>query len=72
MLTQHEAEALFSDKFDLWAACERNGYHLPEYKSSINTWDFLKQVRHQQVYCPRYEEVKLAPCPEPPSSEILV
>ena len=47
MLSKFEAEILFTDKFDLWAACERNGYYLPEFKKSIITWDFLKEVRYQ-------------------------
>ena len=41
---------------------------MPEYDSQIITRDFLREVRDGLVYIPKYNQLKLSPCPEPPTN----
>ena len=66
MLSLKDSAKLVAEKKDYYKALERNGFHLPEYKSQLVTRDFLIAVRGNHVYCPKYENLKLRPCPDPP------
>ena len=37
-----------------------------KYNCSINTVKSIQEVKEGKMYVPRYEEVKLRPCPKPP------
>jgi hypothetical protein len=50
----------------------RNGWYLPKYKSSIITELYLTNVITCKVYCPKYEDIKLVPCPKPPEKDVLL
>ena len=50
----------------------RNGWFLPPCKSGFVTVDYIQQVRSGAVYCPRFEDVRLRPCPvRPPLALVL-
>ena len=55
----------------LYDAMERNGFYLPSVGSSRVTKKWLADVRAGCAYCPRYEDVRLRPCPEPPRKSVL-
>jgi len=44
---------------------------LPALKSQICTEKFLIDVRYGRVFCPKYNEITLLPCLNPPSLDIL-
>ncbi len=50
----------------------RNGYFLPFLKSSLVTEDYLMSVAHGDTWCPQCKEIKLLPCPRPPTKESLI
>ena len=50
----------------------RNGWMLPPLKSPFVTLEYLHGVRQQKYYCPRYEDVRLAPCPQPPQRTAIL
>ena len=37
-----------------------------KYNCSINTVKSIQEVKEGKMYVPKYEEVKLRPCPKPP------
>ena len=71
MIPLKESAKLVAEKKDYYKALERNGFHLPEYKSSLVTREFLIAVRGGDVYCPKYSDLKLRPCPDPPASKLV-
>jgi hypothetical protein len=62
-----DAAGLIKDKKDFWNCCERNGFLMPDYNTPIITLDFLRDIRHSSVCCPRYTDLKLGPSPDPPT-----
>ena len=50
----------------------RNGFFLPKFKSPIVNYTWLCAIRHGDVKCPKYEEIKIRPCIDPPSKELVV
>jgi len=50
----------------------RNGWFLPKRKSSICTEQYLKDVLMEKIWCIKYKDVKLLPCPRPPSKQLLI
>jgi hypothetical protein len=45
---------------------------LPKYKSGIINENYLTNVILGEIFCPKYSEIKLAPCPSPPDKETLI
>lgn len=67
-----EVKRIIGRKADLYEAAIRNGWYLPKYKSSLITEDYLMKVINGKVYCPKYQDIRLVPCPCPPEKEILL
>ncbi len=43
-----------------------------QYSFSINTVNNIQEVKEGKIYIPRYEEVKLRPCPKPPLKSFVI
>ena len=43
-----------------------------QYNSSINTVKSIQEVKEGKMYVPKYEEVKLRPCPNPPLKSFVI
>ena len=71
-MTVDEVSKLIVNKRDLYEACQRNAYYLPRYKSSMITEEWLRAIISGQAWCPHYSEIKLRPCPRPPSKDVLL
>lgn len=71
-LTVDQLKKYVQTKKDLYEACQRNGYFLPRYKSSMVTERYLIKVIQNQVWCPKYSEVQLLPCPRRPLKHVLL
>ena len=56
----------------LYEIAERNGWYLPALKSNFVNMLYLEWVRSGLIYCPRYEELRLRPCPVPPSKDKIL
>ena len=53
-------------KSALREASTRNGIFLPVSKQIV-TLDYMQGVRKGQYFCPKYGEIRLKPCPVPPT-----
>ena len=60
------------NKSELYEAAIRNEYFLPKFKCSIITEDYLNAVLRGDISCAKYRDVRLKPCPVPPSKETLI
>ena len=67
-----EVKRIIGRKADLYDAAVRNGWYLPKYKSTMITEDYLMGVITGKVYCPKYSDIRLIPCPCPPEKEVLL
>ena len=67
-----EARKLVACPDDYHEALIRNGYYMPRLSSSLCTNTYMVKVRDGEIWCPRYREVRLLPCPRPPSKEVLM
>ena len=67
-----EVKRIIGGKADLYEAAVRNGWYLPKYKSTIITEQYLQSVIFGKVYCPKYSEIRLVPCPRAPDKDTLL
>jgi hypothetical protein len=67
-----EVKGHISGKFELYDSAIRNGYYLPKYKSGIITENYLTNVILGEIFCPKFSDIKLLPCPSPPDKETLI
>ena len=67
MLTLGQSLQVVKNTKDYHAAMVRNGYRVPDLKSALCNKEFLMQVRSGEVYVPKIVDLKLSPCPEPPT-----
>ena len=65
-ITKTEAKCYTPSKKDYYIAMIRNGWKLPSEKSAVITLEYMNAVRNKAVWCPTFEECRLAPCPVPP------
>ena len=70
--TTKEVSFHFHNKQLFYEAAVRNWWYLPKFKSSIITEDYISDVVNGRVYCPKYSDIKLKPCPKAPDKEILM
>jgi hypothetical protein len=59
-------------KEKLYEANVRNGFYMWDYKSSMNTVQNILLVKQGKMYVPKYEEVRLGPCPKPPLISFVI
>jgi hypothetical protein len=65
-----EAQDKVPDKLAFYHSMLRNHWYLPSYNSSIITKNYMEAVRNGLLWCPRYDDVKIRPCPiKPPKHE---
>ena len=50
----------------------RHGWFLSKCNIPFTTLVYLYDVVHKRVFYPKYEDVRLRPCPHPPPKEILL
>lgn len=61
-----QTRTVIREKHDYYTALERNGFKMPIYKSNFVYSDVLVMIRENRIYCPKYAELTLRPCPNPP------
>ena len=59
-------------KEEKYEANVRNGLYMWQYNSSINTVKSIQEVKEGKMYVPKYEEVKLRPCPNPSLKSFVI
>ena len=67
--TAQEVSFSIRGKEDLYCAAIRNGYFLPKFSMSIITEDYITDVVLEKLYCPKFKDIRLAPCPFPPGKQ---
>ena len=70
--TAQEVSFSIRGKENLYYAAIRNGYFLPKFSASIITEDYITDVVLEKLYCPKFKDIRLAPCPFPPSKQQLL
>jgi hypothetical protein len=65
-------KGLIPDRLALYHCMQRNGYYLPAFKSQICSVDYMLKVKKGLIWVPRYKDLRLAPCPLPPSKKDFV
>ena len=71
-VTVDEFSKIIQNRRDLYEAVLRNEWYLPRFKISMITELYLRNVLTGKTYCPKFSDVKLRPCPRPPSKEVLL
>lgn len=74
-MTEHsmeEVKSIIGSKADLYEAAIRNGWYLPKYKCSVITEEYITNVITGKLFCPRFEQIRLVPCPRPPDKTLLL
>ena len=66
-----EAAQYVRTRLDLWQAMHRSGWYLPKLTGAI-TLAYIEAVRAGQVWCPKYEQVRIRPCLVPPATKVLL
>ena len=64
--TAREVQAHIRSKHELYVAAVRNGIFLPQFKATVITEEYIEDCIHRRVLCPRFDEIRLKPCPSPP------
>ena len=59
-------------KEEKYEANVRNGLYMWDYTSSINTVKSIQEVKEGYMYVPKYDEVRLKPCPKPPLKSFVI
>ncbi len=71
-LSIQQAGRLVSNVRSFYNAMLRNGWYLPHLKSSLVNQDYLEKVKAGKVWCPKYSDIRLSPCPDPPPKSLLL
>ena len=50
----------------------RNGFYMRDFKSSMNTVQNINSVKEGKMYVPKFDEVRLGPCPKPPLKSFVI
>lgn len=70
-VTKEEAKVLTGSKHDMYQAMLANHFYLPNETAACVTIDYMQKVRKGTFWVPKYEEVRLLPCPYPPLKEVI-
>lgn len=60
------------DIHDLYNLALRNEFYLPAESSSAVNEVMLFQVLQGVYWCPKFKDIRMKPCPKPPTKEVLV
>jgi len=71
-MTVDEFSKVMANVRDLYEACVRNNYYLPKIKSTMVTEEYMKNVINGKAFCPKFDDIKMLPCPRPPNKEVLI
>lgn len=70
--TANDVSAYFQNKRMFYEAAIRNGFYLPKFKSSIITEEYITDVVNGRLYCPKFDDIRMKPCPRPPDKDELI
>ena len=71
-LSVNDFAKLVQNRRDLYEAVLRSGYYLPKFKSTMITEEYMHNVITGKAFCPKFSEVKMLPCPRPPTVDVLL
>jgi len=71
-ISKAELKSVLLDKLALYHSLQRNRYFLPKLSSRICTVEYMLRVRSGTIWVPKFEQVRLAPCPLPPTKKEFV
>ena len=64
-----DARQLVQNKAEYHEALVRNGSVMPALQGSFVTSEVLIAIREKRMYCPRYDNMIVRPCPCPPDQQ---
>ena len=65
-LTTAKFSEYVMDVQDLYTLANKNGYYLPAEKLSTVCKFMIFQFLQGLYWCPKYEQIRMKPCPRPP------
>ena len=71
-LTTSKLSEYVMDLHDLYTLADRKGYYLPAEKSSAVCEVMILQILQGLYWCPKYDQIRMKPCPRPPTKDVLV
>ena len=71
-LTVSQAQSFIKSRKHMYDSMIRNRFYLPSFKSPAITQEYMQLVRSGEYWCPKFDEVKLLPCPNPPTKDYLI
>jgi len=71
-ISKADLKSVLPDKLALYHSLQRNRYYVPKMSSRLCSVTYLLGIRKGQLWVPRYEQVRLAPCPLPPTKKEFV
>ena len=66
MITEDELSGCIGNIKSYYSTLIRNDYYLPPLNSSCINFDYLMKVHQNEVYCPKYKDVRMRPCESKP------
>lgn len=60
------------DVHDLYLLALRNGFYLPSESANAVNEVMLLGVTQGLYWCPKYDEIRIKPCPKPPTKDVLL
>ena len=71
-MSVNEFSKLVQNRRDLYEALLRSGCYLPKFKTTMITEECMRNVIAGKAFCPKYKDIKMLPCPRPPSKDVLL
>jgi hypothetical protein len=69
---QEKQRQTVKTKAQLYECMQRNGWYMPSESSTMVTVKYMIAIKEGEVWCPRYEYLKLRPCPRPPLKSLII
>ena len=60
------------DRTSLYEIMVRNGWFLPSKNCACVTVEYMLAVRERRIFCPKFKDINIKPCPTPPKMEELL
>ena len=60
------------NKAELHEAMLRDGFYLPTFTSTIISKKWLEKVLNQEEWCPKYYQIRIAPCTKAPLKKFFI
>jgi hypothetical protein len=71
-LQGHQQQYTILSRKHLFELCIRNGFYLPQLKSSLCNYDYLCGVKEGKIFCPKSCDLRIRICFTPPTKQAII